>query len=313
MGGVGGGGRGGSSYTGWTSEKLTEVVREEATKAAAHFEVTVAGLLSDLLAGYGKDTELVRERLDRAKEILRDETENSFDTLFGGSVAKHTYVDGLSDVDTLLVVNDSKFEDKSPPKILDRVEAILQDRLPKDVVVDHGRMAVSITYPDSMVIQLLPALRTETGVKVPSAQHEGWSDIDPDGFRQALTYHNEACGGKLVPTIKLAKAVIGNMPEQYRLTGYHVESLAIAAFKGYEGKKTTETMLPLLFERAKGLVLAPIRDSTGQSVHVDEYLGPESSPLRQNVSHLLGGIAKRMRNASSGKSRAQWEAVFFSE
>ena len=233
--------------------------------------------------------------------------------MFGGSVAKHTYVDGLSDIDTLLVVNGSKFEDHSPPKILERIQVILQESFPKDILVDHGRMAVSITYPDGMVIQLLPALRTDAGVKVPSLQHAGWSDIDPNGFRQALTSQNNQCGGKLVPTIKLAKAVIANMPEEYRLTGYHVESLAIAAFKKYEGKKTTETMLPLLFERAKDLVLAPIRDSTGQSVHVDEYLGPENSPMRQNVSHLLARIAKRMRNASSGKSRAQWEAVFSSE
>lgn len=310
---MGGSGGGGGSYTGRSSENLVEVVRAEAEKAAGQFEVEVAQFLSGLLASYGKDTDLVRERLDRAKEALREETESSFDSLFGGSVAKHTYVDGLSDIDALLVINGSKFEDQTPAKILDRIQAILRDRLPKDVSVDHGQMAVSITYPDGMVIQLLPSIRNEGVMKVPSARHSGWSEIEPDGFRQALTYHNELCGGKLVPTIKLAKAVIANMPEQYRLTGYHVESLAIAAFRGYDGKKTTETMLPMLFERAKSLVLAPIRDSTGQSVHVDGYLGAENSDLRQNVSHLLGGIAKRMRNASYGRSRAQWAALFDSE
>ena len=112
-------------------------------------------------------------------------------------------------------------------------------------------MAVSITYPDNMVIQLLPALRTKAGLKVPAVQQRGWSDIDPEGFRQALTSVNDRCGGKLIPTIKLAKAVIANMPEAYRLTGYHVESLAIEAFKKYEGKKTTETILPLFFDKSK--------------------------------------------------------------
>jgi SMODS domain-containing protein len=265
------------------------------------------------LGAYGRDTELVRERLDQAKKVLEDETEESFDSLFGGSVAKHTYVDGLSDIDTLLVINGSKFADQNPADILDRIQTILRERLPEDVAVDHGRMAVSVKYPDGMILQLLPAIRIEGGLKVPASQSEGWSDIDPNGFREALTQHNEQCGGKLVPTIKLAKAVIASMPEPYRLTGYHVESIAIAAFKGYDGRKTTESMLPLLFERAKDLVLAQIRDSTGQSVHVDEYLGPENSDLRQNISHLLGGIAKRMRNASSGKSRAQWESIFSSE
>ncbi|MGB9235477.1 MAG: CBASS oligonucleotide cyclase [Terriglobales bacterium] len=304
------GGGGGSSYTGWTSERLTEVVREEAAKATGQFEVEVAGLLSDLLAGYGRDAELVRERLDEAKEALEEETEASFDTMFGGSVAKHTYVDGLSDVDTLLIINSSKFKDQSPPKILERVQRILRKGLPEDVLVDHGKMAVSITYPDKMVIQLLPVLRTKAGLRVPSVRRRGWSDIDPDGFRRALTKVNDQCGGKLVPTIKLAKAVIANMPDKYRLTGYHVESIAIAAFKGHSGKKTTETMLPVFFERARSLVLAPIRDSTKQSVHVDDYLGDENSSQRQSVSHLLWRIAKRMRNASAGRSKAQWKAVF---
>jgi len=307
------GGSGGSSYTGWSSEQLTHAVRKEAEKAAGQFEIEVAGLLTDLLSEYGRDTDLLRERLDEAKEALLDETEGSFDTLFGGSVAKHTYVDGLSDVDTLLIVNGSRFENQSPAKILVRLQKTLKKNLPKDVVVEHGMMAVSITYPDNLVIQLLPALRTKGGVKVPSVQHPGWSEIDPEGFRRALTKVNDKCGGKLVPTIKLAKAAIANMPEKYRLSGYHVESLAIAAFKNYRGRKTTETMLPLFFERARKLVLSPIRDNTGQSVHVDEYLGQRNSPERQSVSHLLWRLAKRMRNASTGKSKAQWKAVFENE
>jgi len=72
-------------------------------------------------------------------------------------------------------------------------------------------------------------------------------------------------------------------------------------------------MLPLFFERARKLVLSPIRDNTGQSVHVDEYLGQRNSPERQSVSHLLWRLAKRMRNASTGKSKAQWKAVFENE
>jgi len=308
------GGGGGGSYTGRRAKTLAGLVRKEADRSVGQFEVELARYLSSLLAVYNaRDTALVSLRLDQAKQALEDELETSFDQLFGGSVAKHTYVDGLSDIDALLVVNDPKLQDLRPTNILGKITEILRERLPPGINVDHGRMAVSISYEDGMIIQLLPALRTAQGLRVPSATRAGWSDIDPDGFRSALTRVNDYCGGKLVPTIKLAKAVVANMPEQYRLTGYHVESVAIAAFKNYDGPKTTETMLPFLFERAKDLVLAPIRDSTGQSVHVDEYLGPENSEARQGVSHLMGNLAKRMRNASAGKSEAQWKAVFFSE
>ncbi len=46
-------------------------------------------------------------------------------------------------------------------------------------------------------------------------------------FQQALTKRNQQCGGKLVPTIKLAKAINGQLPANQALSGYHMESLAI--------------------------------------------------------------------------------------
>jgi hypothetical protein len=167
-----------------------------------------------------------------------------------------------------------------------------------------------VEYGDGMQIQLLPAIKTEIGLKIPSSRRDDWSKIEPRGFQSALSKANEICGGKLVPTIKLAKAVLGTLPEQQRLSGYHIESLAIAAFRGYAGPTTTASMLPEFFDKARELVLSPIRDRTGQSVHVDEYLGDAGSAARNNASHLLNRLAKRMKNATAAGSRAQWEALF---
>jgi len=189
----------------------------------------------------------------------------------------------------------------------------LKDALDPSVSVETGSMAISLTYSDGMKIQLLPALPTETGLRVPSFSHDGWSAIDPNGFREALVRRNASCGGKLIPTIKLAKGIVSNFPEKYRLTGYHLESLAISAFKAYGNVCTPSQMLPYFFERSKELILSPIRDSTGQSVHVDGYLGDEGSAIRQEIGHLLGGIAKRMRSASTSHSIQRWSDLFESE
>lgn len=308
------GGSGGGSYREWNSEKLTSEVRKDTQKSVADFDIQLSGYLSELLASYNsRDADLVRSRIDEARAALQDTLEASLDQIFGGSVAKHTYVDGLSDIDSLLIVNGSKFEDLNPATILRRMDDILQRSLGTKARVEHGQMAVTLTYPDGMMVQLLPAVRTESGLRVPSAQSGGWSHINPDGFRIALTTTNQDCGGKLVPTIKLAKAVIANLPEQYRLSGYHVESLAIAAFRTYDGTKTTAAMLPYFFARAKDLVLSPIRDRTGQSVHVDEYLGDENSQQRLYTSRLLSNVAKRMTNASAAQSHGQWQALFSGE
>jgi hypothetical protein len=310
---MGGGGGGGGAFVHRTPEQLRNIVRksEDQTTVAA-FEVELARTLGDLLAAFnGRDTPTVNARLQQVKGALESEIEGSFDQLFGGSVAKHTYVDGLSDIDSLILINDTDLEGKSPQIALERMELIIRDHLGGEATVEHGRMAVTVTFPDGMVIQLLPAIRSDDGnLHVPSSRRDAWSEINPTTFREALTRRNQECGGKLIPTIKLAKAVNGQLPEEQRLSGYHMESLAIAAFKNYDGEKTTAAMLPILFERARELVLSPIHDSSGQSVHVDEYLGPANNDTRIALSHVLSRLARRMRNATAAGSTAQWRAIF---
>ncbi len=309
MGGSGGGG----AFFHRSPSQLRDIVRkaEDKTTVAA-FETKLAGVLGNLLGAYNaRDTKTVRERLDGVKAALQDSIEGSFDQLLGGSVAKHTYVDGLSDIDSLVLINDSALEGKSPQQVLAKMELILARELGDQAAVSHGQMAVTIDYGDGMVIQLLPAVTAENGhFHVPSSRRDGWSKIDPVAFQEALTRRNEECAGKLVPTIKLAKAIVGQLPEAQRVSGYHMESLGIAAFRNYAGNKTTAAMLPTFFERARELVLSPIKDSTGQSVHVDGYLGPANSEARQAASHVLGRFARRMRNATAAGSTAQWQALF---
>ena len=308
MGGSGGGG----PFVHRSPEKLGELVRkaEQQTSVAA-FEAELSATLGELLAGFNeRDVPLVRERLDDVKRLLDDAIEGGIDQFFGGSVAKHTYVDGLSDIDSLLIVSGTDLEDSKPVVALDRVTDILGRQLAGEAHVSHGRMAITVEYSDGMKIQLLPAIQTATGVQIPSSRHDGWSQAEPKGFQEALSRRNEQCSGKLIPTIKLAKAINGTLPEQQRLSGYHMESLAIAAFRNYGETKTTAAMLPTFFEKAKDLVLTPIRDSTGQSVHVDDYLGPANSEARVNTSHILGRLAKRMRNATAAGSKSQWRALF---
>jgi hypothetical protein len=228
-------------------------------------------------------------------------------------VAKHTYVDGLSDIDSLFIFKDEESMAAGPRELLDRIASTLRDRLPSGVEVGQGDLAVTLTYSDGMAIQVLPARRTAGRLKIPTEGADAWSEIDPERFQEKLSARNQECGGKLVPTIKLAKAVVAAFPGQLRPTGYHMESLAVKAFEGYQGTKTTAAMLPHFFESAKDLVLKPVRDETGQSAHVDEYLGEEGSDRRREVSHLFGRTAKRMRNASAAKSKAQWESLFFGE
>jgi hypothetical protein len=54
-------------------------------------------------------------------------------------------------------------------------------------------------------------------------------------------------------------------------------------------------------------VLSPIADITGQSGHVDDYLGGASSTQRMVVHNGLHGLARRLKNAST---TAGWKSTF---
>lgn len=303
-------GGGGGRFSRSPEEIAREVRASQDKLVSEGFQSALSAFIGDELVAYNaRDTALVRERLDEVKARLSDVLEGSFDQLFGGSVAKKTYVDGLSDIDSLLIINDTSLAGKSPSDALDRMVGILSGRLEDVVRVSRGRMAVTVEYADGMEVQLLPAIRTDTGLRVPSSRTSGWSHINPEGFQKALSAANADCGGKLVPVIKLAKAVNATLPEPLRLSGYHMESLGIAAFRNYSGSRVAAEMLPAYFEKAARLVLAPIRDSTGQSVHVDEYLGPAQSADRVARGHVLERIARRMRNATTAQSLDQWKAI----
>jgi len=224
-------------------------------------------------------------------------------------VAKHTDVDGLSDVDALVTLDRQDLIGKPPKEVLDTFLRTLLDKLPRADVqsIEKGRLAVTVTYEDGLEIQLLPALRTRQTIAIASADGNDWSDTKPRIFERELTRLNTRLNFALVPTIKLFKSIISTLPEQKRLSGYHVESLVADAAKDYDGVKTARAFLLHALDQAAQRVLKPLRDTTGQSRTVDAYLGPAGSLERRNVSLALSGMKRRLEAATTV---AQWRAVF---
>lgn len=309
---MGGSSAGGFTFSTASPKELHQDIRDAELKAAEQqFRPKLAELLSGKLAVVNsRDVDGIAEKLDRIKEILGDEIEGSVNLKFGGSVAKHTYVDGLSDVDSLLIMHGADMNE-TPANLLDRLASALRDKnLPGVAEVSAGRVAVTIEYGSGEEVQLVPAVRDGNALRVPAWTSQSWSKINPDSFAKKLVQLNEECNGKLVPTIKLAKAINATLPKGQQLSGYHIESMAIQAFKGYDGPKVVEVMLPRLFSRMSSLVTGPIKDSTGQSVHVDEYLGKKNSDARKQLAHVLDRVSRRMENATASGSLTQWDNLF---
>ena len=302
------GGSGGYFSGSYDPEDLARKWREaELSSQDDTFDTKVNGYLNGQLARFNeRDNVGIKAILDQIKKALETQIEETVDLLFGGSVDKHTYVNGLSDIDSLVLIKDSEAKDMSPTDLKQVLAETLRSRYGNDSV-SEGNLAVTLTLKDN-TIQLLPAIRTDMDYKISSGDGKKWSQIQPRKFAKALTKANQALGGKLVPTIKLLKACLATLPKQRQITGYHTESLAIKVFKNYQGLKTPKVLMRHFFEQASKYVKDPITDSSGQSVYVDEYLGASNSIKRRIVSDAFGRIARRMKNADGARSIQMWRS-----
>ena len=263
-----------------------------------------------LLAQYTrKNTQTVTQRLESLCGFLRQKG-NVVQTMFGGSVRKGTYVTGLSDVDALLIVNQSSLVNQPPARAIEYVRDTIQDRLRQNTV-SAGNLAVTVSYSDRTEIQILPAIRTNSGgVRIADPGSNQWSNVArPDDFARKLAKVNTARDGRVVPIIKLAKAMADcfiSRPSR-KISGYHMESLAIDAFKDYQGPLDPKSMLIHVLEHSMDAVKNPITDSTGQSRYVDDKLGRADSGPRKRASTYFGQMRGKV---NSCKTRAAFNALF---
>ena len=72
-------------------------------------------------------------------------------------------------------------------------------------------------------------------------------------------------------------------------------------------------MLSHMCRVSTDLVKSPIADRTGQSLHVDDYLGSANSFQRRQVSQSLSRLAQQMDVADTQRSIARWQEWFDDE
>ena len=254
--------------------------------------------LRNVLRDYNnRDTEAINRHIDVLRDVLEKEDPDVVRTSFGGSVSRHTYVSGLSDVDVLMIVNDSSLSGQDPTSAIGEMADLIGRRMPR-TQVRHGDLAVTVRYSDGNEIQMLPAIRTKSGIRIAEPRSNRWSNVvHPERFAQKLTKIKQANAGEGIPTIKLTKGIVARLTQSKRdrISGYHIESLAIEAFKNYRGPYELKRMMSHLADFSANAVRNPIRDSTGQSRHVDDYLGPARSAQRQRASDVF----RRVKNSLS--------------
>ena len=123
----------------------------------------INGWLRDWLRDYNdRDTDAINRHIQVLRDTLEQTDYDVLPTSFGGSLSRHTYVDGLSDVDVLARINDSTYSGQSTRDVIQRMAELIQQRLP-NTKVRYGDLAVTVEYSDGIEIQVLPAIQTRAG------------------------------------------------------------------------------------------------------------------------------------------------------
>ena len=262
----------------------------------------VNGYLRERLRDYNdRDTEAIQRHLRGLRDALRQDSDDVIEIRYGGSVIRHTYVNGLSDVDALLILNDTTLSGRDPRTAIARMAELIQKRMPR-TDVSTGDLAVTIKYSDGHEVQVLPAIKTKSGVRIANPSQNQWSNVvHPERFAQKLTQTNQANNGRVIPAIKLTKALVERQVQSKKdhISGYHIESLAIDAFRNYNGPYDHKSMVNHLTAYSSKAVVQPIKDSTGQSRNVDDYMGPQNSPTRQRAVRTFTAIRNNLNNCRS--------------
>ena len=253
-----------------------------------------------LLVRYNqRNTAATRRHIEGLCNVLRQQGE-VVQTMFGGSVKRGTYVHGLSDVDVLLLLNQSGLVNQPPADVIALIKSSIEGVLRQNPV-RAGNLAVTVEYADGTEIQVLPAIRTKRGgIRIALSGKPAWSHIiHPANFAEQLIAVNTAKSGRVVATIKLAKAIADchiKRPTR-KISGYHMECLAIQAFRNYSGDLDPKSMLSHLFAHSITAVHSPIPDTTGQSKFVDAHLGPAGSRPRRRASAHLAQMGAQVRSS----------------
>ena len=259
-------------------------------------DAEINGCLRDLLRVYNaRDTQAVSRHVQVLSDSLELRDDDVIRTLFGGSVSKHTAINGLSDIDVLAIVNDSSLSGQSPAAVIRLMAQRIRQRLPQ-TSVSTGDLAVTVRYSDGIEVQVLPAIRTKSGVRIADPKTNSWSDVVyPERFARKLTQVNQRNDGKVIPTVKLAKGLAAHMipSDRDNISGYHMESLVIETFRNYQGPHDLKSMFRHFTDFSSQAVMRPITDPSGQSRHVDEYMGQEGSARRQRASNSFQRMRQR--------------------
>lgn len=150
----------------------------------------------------------LRNHLEK-QDDFKEYVENIF---LYGSYKRHTAINTIKDVDIVIETNfDISLQENDPKSVLKKLKAALV-RLYKDADnPEYQRRSIKVKDPlpeandSDLTLDVIPAVRAGSILKVPDRVLEQWVDTNPEGHITYISTLNKNCNKRLVPLIKALK------------------------------------------------------------------------------------------------------------
>jgi len=233
-----------------------------------------------------KEIYLVQKRINKIDKILKKNFK--IELILSGSVTKHTYVHGLSDIDILVNLREESPKSINPKMVQERIKNILKT----DFKTENDLEAINILVDKKIKIQLVPVILKDKDIFFPSKGGKKWIKILPQRFSNQLKKRDDKLCKKLSTLIRIIKIInVEEIASKNRLKNHHIEVLAYLYSLKNPGEENILNWLHDFFLYAKDRVKEKVRDTSNQFTFVDNYLGKPKNKRRKEVSKNLEEVS----------------------
>lgn len=200
---------------------------------------------------------------------------------YSGSVAKQTFVPNISDVDILCY--NPYWEEHHPQQAIDAIMEVAS----KIMASQRHTRSVVVGPIDGTWIDLVPTVRLDHSIAIPSPDGEHWPEIHPWSFARELDKVDLWFSGLVKPAIRIVKLAYRAVLSESTLTGHQIEAISQYVCGRNKPQANLLNLFRLIISQAHCAVELSLPDTSGQFDIVDHDLGPIGDLRRRDLIALL--------------------------
>ena len=239
-------------------------------------------------------------------------------TRLQGSFARHTMRGPkLHDIDKVVELvddlTDSLTKPGGPREAMSLIEDALTPHLP-GARFEAKKHALAITLPaDGFTFDAVPAFNPEDGsgwILIADTEDDAWEWSNTYILIDTITARNQACDGRFVRQVRMAKQAVHHAKLSETLPGLHVETFTYHAIATMQ--EHADAVAATLAKGAK-LLDGRYTDPTGSDQISDRLSAADVATAKAGMQQLAEQAAKAQRLAAAGaetKAAHVWADIF---